>query len=186
MNLSNRKNKLVVFVISFLFLLVTVASTVEARKGDRRAAEFSSKGRASSGSIKKHHNRHKKQKKAYKKAKRHAKDHRGERRENIRDHKKERREDFRDERREDIRDERREDRFDYRDERRERWEDRRTLRRIVGAAALSAAAYQGLRCRRENLIVAGFTYSRCGDRWYEPVHRGGAVTYIIVEAPHGY
>jgi hypothetical protein len=171
MNLSNKKNQLVVFIVSFLLLFITVASTVEAGKGNRRAAGFTSKGVASSGSIKK-------QAKAYKNTKRNTRDNKYERREDYRDYKQERRED--------SRDERREDRYDYRDERRERWEDRRTLRRIVGAAALSAVAYQGLRCRHESVFVDGFTYSRCGNEWYEPVHRGGNVTYIIVEAPYGY
>ncbi len=168
-------------IASFIFLLVTTISTVEARKGDRRAAGYSKRGPASSGSFKKHKKRQKQKRKAYKKANRKVKDRRGERREDIKDYKKERREDVRD-----YKKERREDRYDYRSERRERRQDRRRVRRVVGAIALGAVAYNALKCRHEEVIVDGFAYSRCGNKWYEPVHRGGDVTYIVVEAPYGY
>lgn len=180
MRLSNRKNKLVVFIASFLFLLVTTISTVDARKGDRRAAGYSKRGPASSGSFKKQKKRQKQKRKAYKKANRRANDRKRERK----DYKRERREDVRD-----YKKERREDRHDYRDERserRERRQDRRTARRVVGAAALGVVAYNALKCRHEEVIVDGYAYSRCGNKWYEPVHRGGDVTYIVVEAPYGY
>lgn len=170
MYLSNRKNKFVVFVISFLFILFTVITTAEARNDNRRSGGFSKKGIASSGSIKRHKNINRRAVN-----KRHAKkaivrDNRHERKKDFRDERHERREDFRDERR----------------ERYERWENRRTVRRILGAAALTSIAFNRLSCRHEEIFVEGLSYTRCGKKWYEPVHRGGSVTYVIIEAPYGY
>jgi hypothetical protein len=64
---------------------------------------------------------------------------------------------------------------------------------FAGAAfgtILTAAAFDDMHdttaCTMSQVVVAGVTYLRCGDHWYNQAMSGGQVTYVIVAPPPGY
>ena len=64
---------------------------------------------------------------------------------------------------------------------------------FAGAALgtiLTAAAFDDMHentaCAMSQVVVAGVTYIRCGDNWYNRVMQGGTVNYVVVAAPPGF
>ncbi len=85
----------------------------------------------------------------------------------------------------------RNDRYDDRqDNRNDRYDDRKEFyqdrRRFAVGATMTAAAFGALTCASRTVVVNGISYYGCGGTWYNRAYAGGAVSYVVVDAPAGY